>query len=648
MQYFDTVTPLARATPLCFNMPTFYARGVNIRLSVADIARSSTSAPLNTLCQASSDNADRASKQLEHDAENGGTLAETPLWLDKDNCRLRFLGEQQHMPFIMVHASPKYPFGSTTSTGAARTRQKPPPLQLSAQDINADHNGSPLTSLSSSPLSTVPTAEDSNDIDLSTTEPPQAAATGASTSRSLHELPQHRPVHTEGPTLRTGTPGPQALCLRVLPSTASFLRSRDAGDLREVVNDIKVDVYLNGDLCASAYVPERAFHGKGYARTIFSGTRNHRLTEVPWILEPPGSNVRETPIEPAHATQQANSRWAEISNGLISAAESNGRNNQNQLSMVGEYLQSLAAVPMPVELSGELKGSSKRFAVIDVVVVTGKGSKDGPSGPYLFRPIPLKLHGFGVHEEPSSAKVPQGRTKQQLAAKNSSERAKRFHPPPQQTTPLGHPSPPPTHISSTTLIPTIQTEPQGPPSKKRKIHYYDVLDTRQTMAEEMEDITRHAADKDAIYFTERRVTRSKLADATEFDAPAIDISTPTLSGSSRPSKPFQPPAPVDRADSSSPEKPLILRHRTASHTPMASRGPLTPQARAIEPSTLGTSSTKSNGARANDPGKWEIPALSRDCVVTYARDGRERQIRAERGGRFKEEGVLIGVRYVVR
>ncbi|KAL8761775.1 MAG: hypothetical protein Q9184_002136 [Pyrenodesmia sp. 2 TL-2023] len=626
-------------------MPTFYARGVNVRLSVADIARSTTSAPLNTLCQASSDNADRAFKQLEHDAENGGTLAETPLWLDRDDCRLRFLGEQQHMPFIMVHASLKYPFSSTVSTGAAKEKQKPPPLLLSAQDSNADHKGSPLTSVSSSPLSAVPTIDDSNNIDLSTTEPPQAGATGISISRSLHEVPQPRPVHARGPTLRTET---QALCLRVLPSTASFLRTRDAGGLREVINDIKVDVYLNGDLCASAYVPERAFHGKSYARNSFSGTRNHRLTEVPWILEPPGSNVTETPDELAYATQQANSRWAEISNGLILAAESNGRNNRDQLSMVGEYLQSLAAVPMPVELPNKLKGVSKRFAVIDVVVVTGNGSKDGPSGPYLFRPIPLKLHGFGVHEEPSSAKVPQGGTKQQLATKNSSGRAKRSHPPPQQTTLPGHSTSPPMHNSSTIPIPPIQIEPHGPRSKKRKVHYYDVIDTRQTMAEEMEDIAKQAADKDAIYFTERRVTRSKLADASEFDAPAtIGIPTSKPSGSSGPSKHFQPPTPINRADTSSPEKPLILRYRTASHTPVASRGPSTPQPRAIDASALGTSLRKSDGTRANDPGKWEIPALSRDCVVTYARDGTERQIRAERGGTFREEGVLIGVRYVV-
>ncbi|KAL8922696.1 MAG: hypothetical protein Q9208_005009 [Pyrenodesmia sp. 3 TL-2023] len=630
-------------------MPTFYARGVNVRLSVANIARSTTSAPLNTLCQASSDNADRASKQLEHDAENGGTLAESPLWLDKDDCRLRFLGEQQHMPFLMVYASSKYPFSTIASTRTAKTKQNPLPLRLNAGGSIVDTNGSPLTSVSSSPLSPVPTIDDSNDIDLSTTEPPQAADTGTSISRPVHEPPQPRPAHTEGLTFCTEAPRPQALCLRVLPSAMSFLRTRDAGDLREVVNDIKIDVYLNGDLCASAYVPERAFHGKGYARNTFSGMRNHRLTEVPWILEPPGSNVTETPIEPAHAAQQANSRWAEISNGLISAAESNGRNNQNQLSMVGEYLQSLAAIPMPVELPGKLKGSPKRFAVIDVVVTTGKGSKDGPSGTYLFRSIPLKLHGFGVHEEPSSAKVPEGRTKQQQPAKNSSGRAKRSHPPPpQQVTPLGLPTPPPMHISTTTTpIPTIQTGPQAHPSKKRKIHYYDVLDTRQTMAEEMEDIANQAADKDAIYFTERRVTRSKLADTVRVDAPAIDISTLKPTGSSRPSKPFQPPAPINRADSSSPEKPLILRHRTVSHNPLASRGPSTPQPRAIDTTSLGTSSRKSNGARVNDPVPWEIPASSRDCVVTYARDGTERQIRAERGGRFKEEGVLIGVRYVV-
>ncbi|KAI4207048.1 MAG: hypothetical protein LQ346_000766 [Caloplaca aetnensis] len=540
----------------------------------------------------------------------------------------------------MVHASLKYPFGST-SAGPAKIRQKPPPLHLITHGNDGNRNGSSWSSGSSSSLSAVPTTDDSNAIDLSTTESPQAAVTGISTGSSLHGLPKSRAPHTERPTLRTESSRPQALCLRVLPSTKSFLRSR------EVVNDIKIDVYLNGDLCASAYIAERAFQGKGYGGTTFSGARNHRLTEVPWILEPPRSNITETPIEPAQAIEQANSRWAKISNGLISAAELNGRNSQNQLSMVGEYFQSLAAVPMPEELVGMLGTGSNRFAVMDVVVVTGKGSKDGPSGAYLFRPVPLKLHGFGVHEAPSPAKSSENHTEQQPG------RAKRSHADAEavaqsashQAPALNLPSRP--AVPLTAIVPTKRGELPGAPTKKRKVHYYDVLDTRQTIAEEMEDIAKQAADKDAIYFTERRVTRSKLADAIGVDPLAIDISPPKQAGSSAPSRPVQHLTPVNRADSSSPEKPLILRHRTASHPPIAPRGPSTPQPRATDTPILGISSRKSIGTGASGPGKWEIPPLSRDCVVTYARDGTERQIRAERGGRFREEGVLIGVRYVL-
>ncbi len=619
-------------------MPTFYARGVNIRLSVADVAGTTTLAPVNTLCQASSDNADRATKQLEDDAVNGGTIAETPVWIDEDECRLRFLGEQQHMPFIMVHASLNYPF----SVGPAQTKEEPSPLQLITHGNDADRNDSPSSSGSSSSLSAAPTTDDSNAIDLSSTEPPQAAVTGISTSSSLHELPNSRAPHTEPPTLCTEPSRLQALCLRVLPSTKSFLRSR------EVTNDIKIDVYLNGDLCASVYVTERAFYGKGYGRTTFSGARNHRLTEVPWILEPPQSNTTETPIKSAQAIEQANGRWAKISNGLISAAELNGRNSKNQLSMVGEYLQSLAAVPMPEKLAGKLKTGPNRFAVVDVVVFSGKGSKDGPSGAYLFRPVPLKLHGFSVHEAPSPAKASETRTEQEPG------HAKRSHadttevvaqPASHQPTGLGLSSRP--AMPLTAIAPTKRGETPGGPTKKRKVHYYEVLDNRQTMAEEMEDIAKQAADKDAIYFTERRVTRSKLVDATGVDPLAIDIPAPRPAGSSAPSRPVQHLTPVNRADSSSPEKPLILRHRTPSHTPIAPRGPSTPQPRATDPPISGVSSRKSTGTGASSPGKWEIPPLSRDCVVTYARDGTERQIRAERGGRFREEGVLIGVRYVL-
>ena len=149
------------------------------------------------------------------------------------------------------------------------------------------------------------------------------------------------------------------------------------------VNDIKIDVYLNGDLCASAYLQERIFLRKGHPR-IFSGARTHRLREVPWILKPPlNADVSgDGQSEATQTTEDARHRWTTISDGLKLAAEANGRNQHNELPAVGQYLQNLAAVPMPATVPNMLKTSRNRFALIDVVVTTGKGNKDDASGAY--------------------------------------------------------------------------------------------------------------------------------------------------------------------------------------------------------------------------------------------------------------------------
>jgi len=44
---------------------------------------------------------------------------------------------------------------------------------------------------------------------------------------------------------------------------------------------------------------------------------------------------------------------------------------------------------------------------------------------------------------------------------------------------------------------------------------------------------------------------------------------------------------------------------------------------------------------------FTVPELSRDCVITYAGPGVVRQVKGERGGWFVEEGVVMGVRFLV-
>ncbi|KAL8989703.1 MAG: hypothetical protein Q9177_001461 [Variospora cf. flavescens] len=814
-------------------MPTFYLRDINIRLSVADLEQTITTAPVNTLCKTSTDNADRAAEQFESDGPSG-TLAETPLWPDDNGCRLRFLGDQQDVPFIMVHAQPKYPFGTAT-TNASPADKKPPPLQLVTSIGNGEIIGSPLSDLSSPPMSptlALPNSESRTSQSISNgpihssqrrasihnldgakgesnvliTEPkaptprspaglPIAPALIDDQLGSLRQLeslfPQQKPTSYR----ELGPQHPQALCLRVLPSAKSFLRTLDQEGLRLDVNDIKIDVYLNGDLCASTYVQERIFLRRGHART-FSGARTHRLREVPWILKPPlNADVSgDGQSDATQTTEDARNRWTNISDGLKLAAEANGRNKHNELPAVGQYLQKLAAVPMPATVPNMLKTSRSRFAVIDVVVTTGKGNKDDASGAYQFGLLPLKLHGYGLHVQSSPLnynsegprkvqKDGSSRTKRSFADEKIAAQSFPLHNVPRNSvgellvelgsdeendtnlskdpsitqayhetkpmnlseadsthtpsasgahqpyTPIGLLSLPPRRISTIrktpvsyktpqpkkvpSTIPFITKEPteERPvpvaapvrgirrtsatpttwdrrPSKKKKTLYYDVLDTRQTAAEEMEDIARQAADRDAIYFTKRRVTRSKLADTPDaIDALALsqsqlasDSVTPTPVTSApetniqnalaRPARPTTlpdlvkrtvekgppplrlkyrrsaPVTPVDGPDTSSPEKPLILHHHTASFVPQTPREPSTSQPREMSVPPAKVFSSKKTPVQRDTFTPWEKPS-SRDSIVTYAEGGMERQIRAERVGCFAEERVLVGVRFVV-
>ncbi|KAI4193447.1 MAG: hypothetical protein LQ348_002858 [Seirophora lacunosa] len=832
-------------------MPTFHAREINIRLSVADLERTITTAPVNLLSSTSTDNADRATRQFENDAPDG-ILAETTLLSDENGCRLGFLGDQQDIAFIMVHAQPKYPHGAAT-IGASTAKEKPPPLQLATHSGSADVVDSSLSELSSPPWSPAPPLDASaSRANRSLGKGPTHSLQRVSSVRQLDGVEdegtyllgtEHRapmpgssagpltapaPVDDQSGSLRqseislpkqeaasSGAPGPQhpqALCLRVIPAKNTFLRNFNEKKGKWNKNDIKMDVYLNGDLCASTYVSERNFNANGDAPNarIFSGARTHRLKEVPWILKPP-ANANVSSIgqnEAARTAEIARNRWTDISDRLTLAAETNGRNKKGELPVVGRYLQSLAAVPMPATLLDVLRTSRNHFAVIDVVVIAGKGSKEDVSGDYQFGVLPLELPGYGLHthsgppkDDPEARREQQkdgpSRIKRSFADEEIAAQSFSLHHVPRNSTggltlqigsrkeddtdlskdpsdnqafrrtestngseaepahapstsgarephiPRGLLSLPPRRIPSARKTPVSFKTPQSNevpitlpsftrhltderpipapasvprpssmsatptaryhhPGKRKRVYYYDVLDTRQTTAEEMEDIAKQAADKDAIFFTERRVTRSKLVDRPDIDASdasQLQLASNNIAPAPAPSEPEKnsqnalarrpptslpdpktqtvesptprlqlqhrrpaPPIPIDGAESSSPEKPLLLHHRTASLRPQTALEPSTPQAQvdATSVTRLKLSSPKEKKPpkerkrpkKTKKPAQrikftpWEKPS-SKDSIVTYAEHGMQRQIRAERVGCFVEEKVLIGVRFVV-
>ncbi|KAL8686922.1 MAG: hypothetical protein Q9218_006762 [Villophora microphyllina] len=436
-------------------MPTFYARTLNVRLSVADSAKTFTPDPVNTLSAEGIIKKDRALDQFEGDAALG-TLAETPLSVDDNGCRLGFIGEHQDWPFLMVHAKPKYPFKSTTSNDKSR-RKRPVPLRLNTEV--ADSQDSPLSDLSSPPLSPFPTPDRSGaqanragkrdeaqslqtasnihqvdgagDVDPSsslTSSPRQSHLPNASDPTAPEPVPGYEYSHLSssfGPSKpnvhgqQLSPSQPQALCLRVLPGKKAFLSAQDPDTARWDTDDLKFDVFLNGELSSSTYVSETTFRKKEKGRIVFSGSRIGRLTEKPWTLMPfTFENTEDNSDPPARKHATAQSRWNEISQCLIHAAESGGRNIDDELPAVGQYLQSLASVPMPATLPSLLTTEAKGFAVIDIIVSVGKGLKKNASNYYLTQPMSVSIRGFGSEKDSSELGSPDAQRKRELVSRD--------------------------------------------------------------------------------------------------------------------------------------------------------------------------------------------------------------------------------------
>ncbi|KAL8735343.1 MAG: hypothetical protein Q9166_000888 [cf. Caloplaca sp. 2 TL-2023] len=842
-------------------MPTYHTGCINVRLSVADYNKTTTPNPVTHQGRDSIANAEKALKQFEDDSTKG-TLTETSLSSDADGYSLGFLGDCRNMPFLMVHAKPQYPFtkppGKPPGSGSAE-KKRPPPLQLVPSVPAGDSQDSPLTELSSPPLS--PPFHRRDDTGIRATLainnneesklPRQVlrhhhsvGARGSEARPSINQLsvtnspiistsfPMERRFGSPSYQLYEDVQGqhqvrplePQALCLRILPTKKDFLYKGGPRMVKWGHNDMKADIFLNGELCSSAFIPETAFYKKDPLRDTFSGVRVGFLTEKPWILAPAVSafsGIANDANGGRPMPEDAECRWNEIAGALKLAAESLGRNERNAMSPISEYLQSLADLPMPATLPDMLEFGSKRFAVIDVVVITGKGRKEEASAPYLMRPLPLKLPGYGAHRDSTPVKAlpdidtPPPRKRHRTARPTRSAAdaeilsqqfsleyvrrgsAGRFtraidNDDVEAGTaryPHGHHSKGKLTVPGHSMVEASPTTPnpaamQGSPSKqptrlhntpiplalqpkqveRNRMKYQSVTNTRQTREEELKDIVDQAANNDG-FVTKRFVTRSKLTGPTATTDIVVDTSvTQTPAGADTNTSKFQsptkivtlkyspskqhsfsqPPAiaanddsqayqtpttatyslrsharrlstslpllpiplptatgitafdtsnamasperrrdtspsptlPVESMALSSPEQPLILRHKPATvnpnHTPNTLLGAIppldTPISRRSQPATSPTHlagpiqplqrpHTSNSPLKRKKPRKssityqkripFEIPELSKGSIVTFAEEGTVRQVRSERGGWFREEEVLVGVRFVV-
>ena len=357
---------------------------------------------------------------------------------------MRFLGEHQDMPFFMVHAG-KYLFRAEKSDRGSRTLRRLPavPLSRTEESFESEDSDNSLSTLAtfttandgdsaveesiergekqgknmSSTLTPAKRSSSGRNIRVSTF-PPALSMGHASSSLTKpdNKTPstRHSPFASSIlPRQRTGSIAPvplaltqsalvpRALTLTVHLSKESFAPSCGTRT-KHVPQDVKIDVFFNGEMTASTYVPARY---RGETSNViqltqrFSGRRVDRMAERPWVIVPPGQNADgslRTSKRNKGAYIGAQERWDGVGKALEEEGGKFGRNQYGDQSLVGEYLTSLSRLEMPAEVDHMQKGGGPNFGVIDVLVTLGKGQKDEPEKGYLKEPARLRLRGFHV------------------------------------------------------------------------------------------------------------------------------------------------------------------------------------------------------------------------------------------------------------
>lgn len=423
-------------------MPTFFARFTKIQLSATDLPSLTTSVPNST----PSANPTGRNEELAAQIAAGEPLSERPLYCRDSGSHMRFLGQRQDMPFFMVHAG-KQLFRTRESDRGSRTHQLYPavPLPKTKETFESEDSD---TSLST--LATFTTANDGDSV--ATERIKRGDKEGRKVSRSLTPAKRSSSGRfircpTSPPPLSIGHPSslltrsdnqrpsagssrlasstiprpptgeisslplastqpaliPCALTLTVHLSKESFVPSCGT-KTKHLVQDVKIDVFFNGELTASTYVPARyrgEAHNMVQLTQRFSGRRVDRVAERPWVIVPPGQNADgslRTSKRNKEAYVGAQERWDRIGQTLEEQGEKFGRNQYGDPSVVGEYLASLSRLEMPEEVNELQRGGGPKFGVIDVVLTLGKGQKDEPEKGYLKEPTRLRLRGFNFNE----------------------------------------------------------------------------------------------------------------------------------------------------------------------------------------------------------------------------------------------------------
>ena len=574
-------------------MPSYLGNEINIRLSSSDLVKTITENPHGVKVAANA----RLQEIASAFTETGHDLQE--LVVPADGSSLRFIGENQDIPFFLMKASKDIPANSIHSNLSGQKDSslilhlhqlqgnptqpitQPARLSTSSMESNDKHTGETLYNARAAPsyAHMITNNEHRQDLAFSAKRFPASIIYDEISGSHLRET-----------RWNSYEIKPQALGITIDLGAKSFLpRPRYAATSQgnPMVLDVKIDIFLNGELCTSSFVSERYRNSATQGAKLtqrYSGKRIDRLFEKPWILVPSGQNFDGTLTHSKRAKRGSTAsqqRLAAINNLLRAEAEDLGRDSCGSLTLLGEYLVNLSGIEMP---EGLLTAGKAKYGIIDVILTSGQGKKDNPSCGYLLQPASIRLSDLRWKlPEPSSEnlKIPDGQSLTVMRKPKLLVNA---------------------HIVSKTQseLPTAKDHEQShaPPARKS-----DMLNgnSNPSPTASVTALFEHGQSAQP----RKRLTSLSLEDLE-------------WQGQKR-----------RRGNTM-----LTCRTEFELETRVASGGPGVLNAEAEERTVAKESSLRDHST------------ISDDCVVSYAPNAR-RQIRSERSGWFKESSVLVGVRYIL-
>ncbi|KAK5719110.1 hypothetical protein LTR15_007633 [Elasticomyces elasticus] len=379
-------------------MPKYHAVGVSASLSVSNLQSSWSN--VFDLRMSAEQRAD--AERIEHGFATGRKLPEEPTGSDGGTKGVvEFVGEHEDLPIFVVEAGEavgkKRPDqdsvdeeegegcgGPVMAVGMGmESTQGREDGVAEGDDGVADRErmdiDSPLTSLTGTP-SVVEAPSSLRRQNPPTSPTPMTARKRmkrAKKAQAVEGLSSELTSLSDLSHLRSfldAPDGPQALCLTV--EIGASLLAKAGYDSRKTGRDLKLEVFLNGELVAGSL-----FNSRGIAVEVkndkvrFHGTRIHRQSERPWTYR----------TSKASATQDetlAKERWDAISLSISREAHARGRNKWGVMPPSAEVLCALSKLDLPERLKRQ-----QALAVIDLVITSGTGKKYGPDTAYITKPI---------------------------------------------------------------------------------------------------------------------------------------------------------------------------------------------------------------------------------------------------------------------